>query len=688
MRRFLICGIILCLVALAATTVLAAARQDLVTRDRAGWANGSKGAWCTSEITEPEYATRWGYGATDQGNINVISADETVKEVGKSSIKLYTETGFDTWVYFPNTRDLDLDCAQVGSISFLLFTENKNGWGPDPWVILRDMDGRQATYTSLHNRMALTLTQWVPYAVPVGPETNRPDVLAAYGWKLEADKDFDWSHLACVEVHADTGGYGFNLYLDDMRFNARGTQPIAWWLSSLDKPDLTATYAERLPRYPRNMLDYSQTYPLIRPEGQNIKHWPDEGEEVQWLVHVRNEGFRQSPASDFVCTVDGTEVFRTALKPMKPKTETVIEVPWRWQSGAHQVVAKLDTAGGIDEITKKNNTFELQTDAYGLFAVVEKACAAKVAQVTNRYGSFSFEDWLRGSTVDQMNWMMANSTYDFAPNGTRARCRIDQIIYVDSIKDMPESEKPGEILDGGWYYPEVSWIEYCNLANTYMWALCHELTHQLGIIDDYQLDLGANINMVNGKPFGQPDGGSMGGGRTNGRGGMYYADMDIAGYEATYGYRRGYFGEYLWNVPDKNTVQLLIGNEPVRSAEIAVYQKKWDEGQGRDTTGNGTIPNTPIMQGKSDDQGRYEFENRPVLKEYTTDTGCTLKPNPFGYIDVVGRNGVLMLRANVAGKWVYGFMDIGQFNVEFARGHKDHGQYTLTLLPEEEPAKE
>jgi len=164
--------------------------------------------------------------------------------------------------------------------------------------------------------------------------------------------------------------------------------------------------------------------------------------------------------------------------------------------------------------------------------------------------------------------------------------------------------------------------------------------------------------------------------------------MDIAGYEATYGCRRGYFGEYLWNVPDKNTVQLLIGSEPLRSAEIAVYQKKWDEGHGRDTTGNGTIPNAPIMQGKSDDQGRYEFENRPVLKEYTTDTGCTLKPNPFGYIDVVGRNGVLMLRANVAGKWYYGFMDIGQFNVEFARGHKDHGQYTLELKPEEEPAKE
>jgi hypothetical protein len=688
MRRLLTCGIIVCLVAFVATSVLAAARQNLDTRERPGWVNGSKGTWCTGEITEPEYATRWGYGATDQGHINIISADEATKQVGSSSIKLYTETGFDTWVYFPNTRDLDLDCAQIGSISFLLFTENKNGWGGDIWVILRDMDDRQVTYRSLHGRLYLTLTQWVPYAVPVGPEINHPEIVAAYGWKAEAEKDFDWAHLACVEVHADTGGYGFDFYLDDMRFNARGTEPAKWWRSSLDKPDLAATYAERLPRYPRNMLDYSQTYPLIRPEGQNIKHWPDEGETVQWIVHVRNEGFEPSPASDLVCTVDGKEIFRAPLKPMKAKTETTVAVPWKWENGAHQLVVTLDTPGNIDEITKLNNTLELQTNAYTLFAVVEKACAAKVAQVTNRYGSFSFEDWLRGSTVDHMNWMMANSTYDFAPNGAPCRVRVDKIVYVDSIKDMPESEKPGEEIDGGWYYPEVSWIEYCNLATTYMWALDHELTHQLGIVDDYQMDLGADKNMVNGKGFGQPDGGSMGGGRTNGRGGGYYADMDIAGFIATYGCRRGYFGEYLWCVPDTNAVQILIGDQPLRNAEITVYQKKWDEGHGRDTTGNGTIPNTPIMQGTTDDQGRYTFENRPVLKEYTTDTGCTLKPNPFGYIDVVARNGLLMLRANVDGTWYYGFMDIGLFNVEYARGHKDHGQYKLELKPEEEPAKQ
>ena len=648
--------------------------------------NGSKGNWHTGEITEKAFATRWGYGATDQAHINIITAEEKIKQVGDASIKLYTETGFDTWVYFPNTKDLDLDCTSVGSLSFLLHTENKNGWGPDCWVIIRDMQGLSAKYSTLFNRMSLTLKEWVPYGLPLGPDAMRN--AQSFGWKLELDKGFDWQHIASVEVHADTGGYGFILYLDDMRFNPRGIETVKWWLSSLDKPDLTVTYAERIPRYHRYTVDYKNVYPELSEEQKKLKRYPDEGEEVKYLVHVRNEGFAQSPATDFVCTIDGQVVKKMTLEPIEPKSEKIIEVPWSWKKGAFVFNARVDTQNMLDEISKKNNFLEFQTDAYTLFAFVEKGCAEKVSEVNNRLGSFSFEDWLRSSTVDQLNWMMRESTYDFAPKGTLARCRIDGIIYVDSLKDITRDKYPQDSSDGSWSYPERSWIEYCNLSNIYMWALCHELAHQFGIIDNYQFDLPAKNNIANSKPFGQPDGGSMGGGRSNGRGRTHFADIDIAGYEATYCHRRGYFGEYLWNVPDKNIVRLTIDGKPVQNAEVSVYQKKFDVLPGQDKTGNGTIPNTPVMTGKTDAEGRYTFENRPVPKEYTTDTGCTLKPNPFGYIDVVGRNGLLMLRANVDGKWYYGFMDIGLFNVEYARGHKKQGNYELKLLPEEEEKKE
>jgi len=287
--------------------------------------DGSAGTWHTGEITEKAYVSRWGYGATDQGHINVITAEETVKQVGDASIKFYTETGFDAWAYFPNTKDLDLDCTKVGSISFLLHSENKNRWGPDVWVILKDMNGRAARYTTTHNRMPLTLREWVPYGLPVGPDAPRN--AAAFGWKLELAKEFDWKHVGVIEVHDDTGGYGFVLYLDDMRFNPRGVEPVQWWLSSLDKPDLTVTYSERLPRYRRYLPDYSKVYPVIKPERKELKRWPDEGEPVRWLVHVRNEGFAASKPTDFVCTIDGVLVKQVTLDAMKKKSETIVEVP-------------------------------------------------------------------------------------------------------------------------------------------------------------------------------------------------------------------------------------------------------------------------------------------------------------------------------------------------------------------------
>lgn len=303
--------------------------------------------------------------------------------------------------------------------------------------------------------------------------------------------------------------------------------------------------------------------------------------------------------------------------------------------------------------------------------------------MNNRLGSYSFEDWLRANTVDQMNEMMRNSTYDFAPEGARTRVRIGRIVYVDKLDAAARALVPTDATDGGWDYPTRSHIEYCNLANTFMWALCHELMHQLGIIDDYQLDLPSDKNTVNGQAFRQPDGGLMGGGRTYGRTRATLADMDVAGLNATYGKRRGYFGEYLYCVPQENTVTLSIDGTPLPAGtEVSIYQKKWDEGKEVDTAGNGTLPNAPIATCTADAAGALRLPNRPVRREFTTETGCTLRPNPFGHIDVVGRNGLLMFRAQLDSRWYYAFVDIGLFNVEFARGSTQSATYKVTLLPE------
>jgi hypothetical protein len=271
-----------------------------------------------------------------------------------------------------------------------------------------------------------------------------------------------------------------------------------------------------------------------------------------------------------------------------------------------------------------------------------------------------------------MNSLFKHGKYDFAPKGAKISVRLDPIYVVDKITRRTQSSVPENgTFDGAWEYGSPGAMEYCNLSNSYMWALDHELTHQLGIIDDYQLDLGPGGNEINGKGFGQPDGGMMGGGHVGKNAQPSYSDIDIAGMNATYSKRRGFFGEYLYNVPTKNTLVLTIDGKPAANADVQVYQKT-----------NGKMAGDPVFRGKTDAEGRFALANRPPKKEFTTATGCTLKPNPFGHIDVVGGNGLFLVRANAGGKWYYQFIDIGHFVCEYARGHKKSASYPLELTAE------
>jgi hypothetical protein len=637
---------------------------------------------------------------------NIITSDNTEKNSGEASIKLDTTSGFDTWLYFPNTRDMDLDTTNMTAFEFSLRSENKNGWGGDPWVIFKDMSGRAATFRGTKQRLPEALKGWVSLSIPLG--TSAIQSLAAetekylkidekrrgpapVEWLLTAEPAFDWKHIACVEIHEDTGGYGFIMWHDGMKFVA--AEPVKWWLSSLVKPDLSVTWAELYPRYPRFAVDYNHIYPELSLDEQKKKHWPDEGESVYYEVHVKNVGFRPSAPTDFVCTIDGVSAAKATVPALAPREEKVIKVPWKWKQGASKWEARVDTAGKMDEISKKNNTLAFQTDAYTLLAICEKGMTEGLDAVNSRLGSFSFEDWLRGSTVDVMNALFKHSKYDFAPQGAKIGVRVGRIVVVDKITDDTQSKLPDWLsCDGAWSYPTGSLPEYTSLANSYMWALNHELTHLLGIIDDYQLDFGGqngSSNKINGKIFSQPDGGMMGGGHIRDNVPPAYSDMDIAGMNATYGYRRGFFGEYLFNVPDNNTLILQVDGKPLENAEVEVYQKEMN---------TGLMQGEPKHKGKTDSKGQFALANRPWFpipwaspsqtpdtppgKTLTTATGCTLKANPFGYIDVVGRNGLFMVRAKSGGKYYYEFITIGDFNCEYARGHRDHAYYRLELKPE------
>ena len=626
-----------------------------------------------------ELAKRWGHGDTNAAH-NVITVDEKQTRQGKASIRLDTNAGFDNWVYFPNTKDLDIDLSRAETVRGYMRSENKNGWGGDPWIIFVNMAGAKARFDGEKHRLRDAMSGWSEVAVPVGGDLEAK--CKKLGWKPKIDPAFDWKHVACVQLHQDTDGYGYIMWYSGFEFVGQG--PIRWWLSSLDQPDIAVTFAEQVPQYRRNFPtepDPKYNIPELVGKEANVKHWPNPGEKIKYLVHVQNAGFAPSKPTDFVCTIDGEVVKRTELPSLAPKQKMIVEVPWTWKQGPYEFVAEADTENKMCEITKKNNKLEFRTDAYALVAVCEKRIVDPIEQVNNWYGSFCFEDWMRGATIDQLNRMFRRCKYDFAPRGAEIAVRLGNIVMVNRVTDA-SGESVNKTLDlspydGTWHYDLRALDEWCDLANDFDWALNHELTHQLGIIDDYRYDLGPENNMVNHRGYDRGPGGIMGGGEIGDNEYPAYAAIDVAAFNLTRGHRRGFYGEYLYCIPKENILRLTLRDKPLANQAIEIYQR---------TINSEKLEGPAVFIGQTDSKGEFPLPNRPVPKTFTTATGCTLHPNPFGYPDVVGRNGLFMVRTKLDGQWYYGFVNIGRFVCEYARGHKDLGTYSIKLLSEKETA--
>jgi hypothetical protein len=584
----------------------------------------SQGEFRTGDFSAPDLTGRWGHGDTNSAH-NEISVDAKQTRNDKATIKLDTNAGFDNWVYFPNTKDLDIDLTNAKAMRGFLRSENKNGWGGDPWIIFVDMAGNKARFDGKKRRLFDATKGWAEVVVPVGTDLDAK--CAEYGWKPTVAAAFDWKHVACVQIHQDTDGYGYIMWYSGFEFVGNGDKSVEWWLSSLDQPDIAVSYAEQVPQYGRNHAsepDKKFNIPELVGAAATEKHWPDAGEKIKYLVHVKNAGRARSAETDFVCTIDGAAALTSKIPALEPKQETLIEVPWTWKQGPFQFVAKADTENKMCEITKKNNTLEFKTDAYALVAVCEKGIIEPIEQVNNWYGSFCFEDWMRGATVDQMNRLFRHSRYDFAPNGAEVSVRLGKIFVVDKVTDA-KGESVDKTLnlgvyDGVWHYDMRALDEWRDLANGFDWALVHELSHQLGVIDDYQYDMGPEPNLLNHQRYDRGVGGIMGGGQIANNEYPAYADVDVAGLNLTKGHRRGFYGEYLYCMPLRNTLLVSVDGKPLATHPLEIFQKDMHTGK---------IDKPAVFSGKTSEKGEFPLANREVPRDFTTATGCTLHPQPI-----------------------------------------------------------
>ena len=451
-----------------------------------------------------------------------------------------------------------------------------------------------------------------------------------------------------------------------------------------DVSDLSVHFISRTPRYDRYCLDYSHDAPELCEGTEDAKRFPDPGEQVTFTARIKNQGAISTTATAYTWLLDGGEQASGLLPALGPGAEENLSWRWAWQSGAHTVT--LHVEGVETERITANNTLDHRTDAHYLEILVHPYFVEAFAQTHNLIGSYSFHDWLQAQFV-QMNQRLAGAVYPDTPNGVADRIRID--VITETVKVGGDEVFGNRAFDGRWTFrterdykrtPEdEAWTSALNYAQRFAngidWGLIHELTHQLGIIDLYQLNVSPSAgNLVldqEGLPllagFQWPHPGLMGGDSswpydTT----SHYSEHTAMALNQNSGYRRGYFGEYLFDLPTEIRLQVLDREGlPVVGASIEAYQTRYN-----------VVGAEPVIVGQTDTHGLFPLPDRPVTPTLTTATGHLFGPNPYGPIDVVGRNGQMLLRVRKDDQELFRWLPITEMNKAAWRGSDT---FTVTL---------
>jgi len=476
--------------------------------------------------------------------------------------------------------------------------------------------------------------------------------------------------------------------------------------------DLNVTYIERTPEYYR----YNPTYEtkqfhnegvgvLKNPGYANTQKWPNNGDVVTFTAHVINKGTTAASGPfNYRWLINGQVVAAgTDAAGVAVGQEKTYLYNWVWnandwandtnphrKSADHRdrwVTFEVDYDGQIAEQCENNNSLSSFLEAPGMGFYVEQSMYDYFNNVQNAVGSYSFEDFL--------NWHVRvwNETYlemsrfqGFAEDGCLERVRVQKIQVVpDGTLCAGGNHTPNcqtnFLIDGEWgFRPDQAYAaKYSRIIE---WGLLHECTHQLGMIDLYTLNMEAGtpgtpskVQVKDGTPYYLTRGyyppymGLMGGGDTR-----YNADYEATGLlsgwttgalSSNTGYRRGFYGEQLYDLPDVVKFRALAaGNTPIPFAEFKVWQSR--AGVTPDET---SYTWQPIFQGTADANGVVSLPNVSTLDDgFTTLTGHTLKPNPWGRINVVGTNGSLLVRIMGFGQKDYTFIRIPEINMAYWSG--------------------
>ncbi|MCA9449699.1 MAG: hypothetical protein KC931_21440, partial [Candidatus Omnitrophica bacterium] len=357
----------------------------------------------------------------------------------------------------------------------------------------------------------------------------------------------------------------------------KGTQP--------DGPDLEVGFISRTPTYSFYRVDYPNGIPRIAFSNQGKQRWPSPGETVQFHGRVLNQGTQPSGPFSYCWKIDDATIASGTHASLDAGASTTLNQSWVWTHTMdgdrvldnHTVSLILDPEDAIFETFENNNTVVDRTNALSFNVVLNQTIYDSLKTPLLSGEPWSPEAWIQKQTT-VMNQVFADSIYPLAPNGIEERIRIDNISIQNSRPARSDD------YDGQWYFdyePRIGNGNY-NPTTGIDWGLIHEWGHQVGLIDLYNLDTPPEFNPLedqhgfpNNFEFYWPNRGIMSGGDTSPHDSRFvFSSHSGVALNRGKGYRRGYYGEYLYSIPETNHLRILDNEgNPAPGVSVELYQR-------------------------------------------------------------------------------------------------------------------
>jgi outer membrane protein assembly factor BamB len=440
-----------------------------------------------------------------------------------------------------------------------------------------------------------------------------------------------------------------------------------------DETDLQVVNISRTPRYPRYAPIYTY-YEITEPSGfgpyifsaatglgngqtSETPRWPDIGDPLTYTATIRNRGTNAIDVSAMITwRLDG-DIADQATQPVsiEPGQSTTFTYTLNWDGLSHDIQFALD----ITDAREENNSLAINTKSVPFLTYIDYSFYQRYRLNTPTYPDAQTDD-----LIDWLNRHVARFNQMFADAGCEKRVHYDVLeILPDGSPDPDIDRQPFAIFpfryrvtDGE---PRLS--GYYNPTDDIDYGLLHEMAHQLGLIDIYQLDVPADVNEVSGMGYSAVPclmhGCSSFLSQHSAMAMNHWLD-DV----------HGYYGQYMYNMPSQIKLRILDCNgQPLSGATVKMYQYCEVPGVGK------IIPNQIKAQGTTDASGEFTLPNVPIdpSKVPPIYTGDVLNDNPFGYLAVVGTNGVLHFRVEYNGGIDYCWLDITEANVAYFTGQTD-----------------